>query len=107
LCNYIAVLPIIVYFSKKKDIYFVGVGLAFFYGFCGIFAVGRNLADFYPITSGLGLLHYTNIDLNTTNPMIGISTLIFMILLSFIILLKKPNYEKVTSPSDTKPKDGK
>jgi len=55
LCNYIAALPIIAFFSRKQNGFFAGVGFAFVYGFCGIFVAGRGLTDFYPITTGLGI----------------------------------------------------
>ncbi|EME3522449.1 ABC transporter permease [Enterococcus faecium] len=100
--NYLAVLPIIAYFSRKKDSFFAGVGLAFFYGFCGIFAAGRNLNDVYPITSGLGLTQYTNIDLSATNPIIGISSLMLMIFLTALLIFKPPKYEKVMAGSEKK-----
>src|SRR5699024_10605637 len=103
-CNYLAVLPIIAYFSRKKDSLFAGVGLAFFYWLCGIFVAGRKLTDFYPITSGLGLVQYTNIDSSATNPIIGFSSLILMVILTFLLILKPPNYEKMMAGSEKKKK---
>ncbi|QQK81465.1 ABC transporter permease [Salicibibacter cibi] len=106
-CNYLAVLPIIAYFSRKKDRFFTGVGFAFFYGFCGIFVAGRNLTDFYPITSGLGLVHYTNVDTTAYNPIIGISSLILMVVLTFLIIISFPNYEKVMAGPENKKKEAR
>ncbi|MDO4288565.1 MAG: ABC transporter permease [Eubacterium sp.] len=58
LFNFVAVAPLIAWFARRKDSFFAGVGIAFFYGFCGIFVAGRHLTDFYPITAGLGIIGY-------------------------------------------------
>lgn len=89
ICCFIAVLPIVIVFAKKVNGFFAGVGLAFVYGFCGIFIAGRNLQDFYPITAGLGLIGYGgNIEngMITYNPSLGFSILLAVIILSIVML---------------------
>lgn len=93
--NFIAVSPLIVWFGRKRDSFFAGVGLAFFYGFCGIFVAGRNLTDFYPITAGLGIIGYSGQSTDVYNPLIGCIVLVLMALLTVVLIATYPNYEKV------------
>lgn len=102
LCCYVAVLPIIAYFGRKQNTFMTGVGIAFVYGFCGIFVAGRSLTDFYPITVGLGLAGYNNGDGTVYQPLIGSVTLIAILILTVIILAFTPNYDKVMSISKKK-----
>ena len=66
LCNlflYLAVLPIIVFISKKTGSFLVGVIVAFLYGYGGMFAAGDlSLANIYPITASLGIIGYRSYD---------------------------------------------
>ena len=93
--NFIAVAPVIVGFGRKRDHFFAGVLLAFFYGFCGIFAAGRNLTDFYPITAGLGIIGYAGQSASVYHPLIGCIVLGLMILLTVVLTVTYPSYEKV------------
>lgn len=105
LCNYIAVLPIIVFFSWKQNGFFAGVGLAFVYGFCGIFVAGRNLSDYYPITSGLGIIGFTGGggagDL-TFNTSLELCVLFLMVVISVIMLICAKDYADGTAISKNK-----
>ncbi len=79
-----------------------GVGIAFVYGFCGVFVAGRNLTDFYPITAGLGLAGYNNDDGSVYQPLIGVMTLVVILILTAILLTFTPNYDKVMTISKKK-----
>ena len=99
--NFIAVAPLIVWFSRKRDNFFAGALLAFFYGFCGIFVAGRNLTDFYPITAGLGIIDYSGQSTDVYHPLIGCIVLCLMTLLTVVLIVTYPNYEKVmTAPKN-------
>lgn len=96
-CNYIAVLPIITFFCRKQNGFFAGVGLAFVYGFCGIFVAGRGLTDFYPITAGLGIFGYTGQGTVSYNAAIGCLTLLVILIVSAFIVKRTPNYDEITA----------
>ncbi|MCC0634093.1 ABC transporter permease [Clostridioides sp. ZZV15-6388] len=102
LCCYIAVLPIIAYFGRKQNAFLTGVGIAFVYGFCGVFVAGRNLTDFYPITAGLGLVGYNNGADTVYQPLVGAITLVVILILAAILLAFTPNYDKVMTISKKK-----
>jgi hypothetical protein len=93
--NFLAVAPFPAWFSRKRNGFFTGVGIAFFYGFCGIFVAGRNLTDFYPITAGLGIIRYTGQDGAIYNPVIGTSVLLLVIALTMVIVAFAPSYDRV------------
>jgi len=92
--NFIAVSPIIAFFSRKRGGFYIGVGLAFFYGICGIFAAGRHLSDVYPITAGLGIIRYAHA---AYNPIISCVSLASMILITAILIFYTPDYDKIMS----------
>ncbi|MCC0628231.1 MULTISPECIES: ABC transporter permease [unclassified Clostridioides] len=102
LCCYVAVLPIIAYFGHKQNAFLTGVGIAFVYGFCGVFVAGRKLTDFYPITAGLGLVGYDNGTGSVYQPLIGVVTLVVILILTTILLAFTPNYDKVMTTSKKK-----
>lgn len=107
-CCYLAVLPIITFFSRKQNGFLTGVGLAFAYGFCGVFVAGRNLTDFYPITAGLGIARYTGQDGAVYNPFIGVLILGLMIVFTMALIAFTPTYDKVTAvPKKKDKKHGK
>ncbi|WP_195269020.1 ABC transporter permease [Eubacterium sp. 1001713B170207_170306_E7] len=58
LCVYIAVLPIIVFTSKRPGSFVAGVGFAFFYGVCGGLVAGHGLGNIYPLTAGFAFIQY-------------------------------------------------
>jgi len=87
LCCYLAVLPIIIFFSKKQNGFLAGTGLAFVYGFCGIFIAGRALTDYYPITAGLGIIKFTGDGTLIFNFSVEIGVLLLMAVIAIIMLL--------------------
>lgn len=93
LCCYLAVLPIIIFFSRKQNGFLAGTGLAFVYGFCGIFIAGRALTDYYPITAGLGIINFTGDGTLTFNLLVEIGVLFLMIALSIVMLLCTRGYK--------------
>lgn len=54
----IAVMPIIVLFTLKRNLFLAGTCGAFVYGFCGIFVANTRFTSWYPITSGLTIIKY-------------------------------------------------
>jgi len=93
LCCYLAVLPIIIIFSQKQNGFLAGAGLAFVYGFCGIFIAGRALTDYYPITAALGIIKFTGDGTLTFHLSVEIGVLILMITISIVMLLCVKGYE--------------
>lgn len=102
--DFLAVSPLIVWFGKKRGSFFAGVGIAFFYGFCGIFVAGRNLTDFYPITAGLGIIGYVGQAQVHYQPLIGWAVLALMAAVTGGILAFAPSYDALTSVACKKPK---
>lgn len=93
LCCYLAVLPIILFFSRKQNGFFAGTGLAFVYGLCGVFIAGRSLTDYYPITTGLGIILFTGDGTLRFNLFVEIVVLSLMALLSVVMLLSMKGFE--------------
>lgn len=93
ICCYLAVLPIIIFFSKKQNGFLAGTGLAFVYGFGGIFIAGRALTDYYPITAGLGIIKFTGDNSLYFNIWVEIGILLLMVVLSIAMLILTKNYE--------------
>ncbi len=87
LCCYLAVLPIIIFFSRRQNGFLAGVGTAFVYGFCGIFIAGRSLTDYYPITAGLGIIRFTGDGTLKFNLPVEIGVLFIMTMISIVMLL--------------------
>ena len=86
-CCYIAVLPIIVFFTRKPDKFLSGVIFAFVYGFFGIFVAERNLVNFYPMTTGLVLSNYVHNDQVVYQPIYSLLILIFLFILTGVALI--------------------
>lgn len=60
---YIAVLPVIVLSGYLPGGHLAGALVAFVYGYGGMFAAGSDsLADIYPVTASLGMIHYREYD---------------------------------------------
>ncbi|MVB10211.1 ABC-2 family transporter protein [Caprobacter fermentans] len=104
LCCYLAVLPIIIFFSRKQNGYLAGTGLAFVYGFCGIFIAGRALTDYYPITAGLGIIKFTGDGSHNFNLSAEIGILLLMTALSVAMLLCTKGYKDGVATSKNKGK---
>jgi bacitracin transport system permease protein len=97
LCCYLAVLPIIIFFSRKQNGFLAGTGLAFVYGFCGIFIAGRALTDYYPITAGLGIIKFTGDGTLIFDASVEITVLLLMAALSIVMLLCMKGFEDKTT----------
>ena len=60
---YIAVTPSIAIAARIQNGHLIGTVVAFVYGYGGMFAAGSAiLADLYPVTASLGLIHYRSYD---------------------------------------------
>ena len=93
--NYLAVLPLIAWFSRKPNQFMAGVGVAFVYGFCGNFAAARSIANFYPITAGFGIVGYQSGEF--FNPVIGCIVLALMVIITGIIVSFPATYDMVSA----------
>ena len=86
---YLAVLPIIIVTSRKSSSFLIGVIVAFVYGYGGMFAAGNmTLANIYPITASLGMIHYRSYDAavrwNTVTCMVS---LVIVVAISAVLIL--------------------
>lgn len=105
LFNFLAVAPLIAWFSRKRNGFWAGVGIAFVYGICGTFATGRHLADFYPITAGLGIIGYGGTEgVGAFHPIIGCAVLALMVVLTVVIVFFAPTYDEVMAMPQKKSK---
>lgn len=94
---YLAVLPIIVITSRKSSSFLIGVIVAFVYGYGGMFAAGNmTLANIYPITASLGMIHYRSYDAavnwNTVTCMVSLA--IVVVISAVLILCMKEKEPK-------------
>lgn len=92
---YIAVLPVIILTSRLFNGYMIGAILSFVYGYGGMFAAGSmTLANIYPITASLGLIHYRSYDSAVHwNRSICIISLVVIIAFSTIMLITSKESE--------------
>ena len=86
---YLAVLPSIIITSRKSSSFLIGVIVAFVYGYGGMFAAGNmTLANIYPITASLGMIHYRSYDAavrwNTVTCMVS---LVIVVAISAVLIL--------------------
>ncbi len=88
LCLYIAIMPIMCWCCGRKNRFMAAAVLGFLYGFFGIPIAGHGLQDFYPITAGLTIIHYSGSNNAALSYHFGtaIVTLLLMVLLSYLIL---------------------
>jgi len=91
-CTYIAIMPIIVFTSKKPGTFMGGVVISFIIGYCGMFiknVAGRSL---YPILAGFTVVRFdTGTFMNTSEPanfMLSILSLAVMLLLTVMIVMQ-------------------
>lgn len=94
---YLAVLPIIIITSRKSGSFLIGVIVAFVYGYGGMFAAGNmTLANIYPITASLGMIHYRSYDAavnwNTVTCMVSLA--IVVVISAVLILCMKEKEPK-------------
>lgn len=86
--QFLAVAPIIAFFARWRGKFFIGVLVAFCYGFVGIFVAGQNLADVYPPSAAFGLIGYTPIDgsgIVSYNPVVGAAVLAVCVVVTVAI----------------------
>lgn len=86
---YLAVLPIIIITSRKSGSFLIGVIVAFVYGYGGMFAAGNmTLANIYPITASLGMIHYRSYDTAVSwNIVICMCSLAIVVAISAVLIL--------------------
>ncbi|WP_058953082.1 ABC transporter permease [Clostridium tyrobutyricum] len=93
---YIAVMPIIILTSRFSSGFLIGVIVAFVYGYCGMFAAGdMKLANLYPITASLGLIHYRSYDpsVHWNSLMCSLNMVFVLVLSAVLVLIMKNNME--------------
>jgi ABC-type transport system involved in multi-copper enzyme maturation permease subunit len=96
---YLAVLPIIIITSRKSSSFLIGVIVAFVYGYGGMFAAGNmTLANIYPITASLGMIHYRSYDAavrwNTVTCMVSLA-IVVAISAGLILCMKEKEPKQV------------
>ena len=96
---YLAVLPIIIITSRKSGSFLIGVIVAFVYGYGGMFAAGNmTLANIYPITASLGMIHYRSYDeavsWNTVTCMVSLA-IVVAISAGLILCMKQKEPKQV------------
>lgn len=96
---YLAVLPIIIITSRKSGSFLIGVIVAFVYGYGGMFAAGNmTLANIYPITASLGMIHYRSYDVavswNTVTCMVSLA-IVVAISAGLILCMKQKEPKQV------------
>ena len=86
---YLAVLPIIIITSRKSGSFLIGVIVAFVYGYGGMFAAGNmTLANIYPITASLGMIHYRSYDAAVRwNKVTCMTSLAIVVAISVVLIL--------------------
>ncbi len=97
LCVYIAELPIVAFCGRKPNRFFAGAALSFIYGYLAIFLSGENLQDYYPVSAGLGIIHFGGSTGNSSasyHPAIGCFVLLIMIAVTVAILLCSKRYNE-------------
>lgn len=100
LCVYVAVLPVISFTGQRGGSFMAGVGFTFFYGFISTFASGHGLGNIYPITAGLGIIHYKGGGAVSYNQFLSATILLFMLALTVVITLLSKNREPISKSSD-------
>lgn len=88
---YIAVLPIFLLICQKRKKIIDGIIFSFFYGFLGTVAVNYKFANIYPITVGLGLIHYQGEYIIKYNIKMELVVVFIMLALSYGIVLMISN----------------
>lgn len=86
--QFLAPAPIIALFARWRGKFFIGVLVAFCYGFVGIFVAGQNLADVYPPSAPLGIIGYAPIDgsgIVSYNPLVGAAVLAACLVVTMVI----------------------
>ncbi len=85
ICCLIGVMPIIMLFTLKRNLFLAGTCGAFVYGFCGIFMADTRFTSWYPTTSGLTIIKYAPDSVNYQMT-VAISVLAVCLLFSLFII---------------------
>lgn len=90
----IAVMPIIVLFTLKRNLFLAGTCGAFVYGFCGIFVADTHFTSWYPTTSGLTIINYNPNSLNYQMAVaISVLAVCLFFSLTVIFAVRKRHYD--------------
>ena len=108
---YLAVLPIIVITSRKSGSFLIGVIVAFVYGYGGMFAAGNmTLANIYPITASLGMIHYRSYDAavrwNTVTCMVSLAIVVAISVVLILCMKEKEPKQVKKKVKKAAPKKG-
>ena len=101
---YISVLPIIILTSRSANGFLTGVVIAFVYGYGGMFAAGSmKLANLYPITASLGMIHYRGYEVHW-NILLCCMSMAAMLAISIVMIALMRNNIELKKPSKSKAK---
>lgn len=108
---YLAVLPIIIITSRKSGSFLIGVIVAFVYGYGGMFAAGNmTLANIYPITASLGMIHYRSYDAavrwNTVTCMVSLAIVVAISAVLILCMKEKEPKQVKKKAKKAAPKKG-
>lgn len=108
---YLAVLPIIIITSRKSSSFLIGVIVAFVYGYGGMFAAGNmTLANIYPITASLGMIHYRSYDAavrwNTVTCMVSLAIVVAISVVLILCMKEKEPKQVKKKAKKAAPKKG-
>lgn len=108
---YLAVLPIIIITSRKSSSFLIGVIVAFVYGYGGMFAAGNmTLANIYPITASLGMIHYRSYDAavrwNTVTCMVSLAIVVAISAVLILCMKEKEPKQVKKKAKKAAPKKG-
>ena len=108
---YLAVLPIIIITSRKSGSFLIGVIVAFVYGYGGMFAAGNmTLANIYPITASLGMIHYRSYDAavrrNTVTCMVSLAIVVAISVVLILCMKEKEPKQVKKKVKKAAPKKG-
>lgn len=93
---YFSVLPIIILSSRSANLSLAGVVVAFVYGYGGMFADGSmKLANIYPITASLGMIHYRSYEVHWNTALCCLS---MVVMLSISVLMIMSMCTSLNSP---------
>lgn len=91
---YVSVMPIIIFTSRFANGFLVGVIIAFAYGYGGMFAAGSmKLANLYPITASLGIIHYRSYEVHWNTALCCLSIAVMLAVSGVMILSIHKNVE--------------
>ncbi|QAT49934.1 ABC transporter permease [Caproiciproducens sp. NJN-50] len=91
---YISVMLIIILTSRSANGFLAGVVISLVYGYGGMFAAGSmKLANLYPITASLGMIHYRSYEVHWNIPLCCLSIAVMLAISTVLILSMSGNVE--------------